>query len=92
MRTVPIITQKTSFTLSFISIFTPTLSTTVFVGENELIAAQSTKPCHFYGNPDIYGPDVRTRFYLQYIAALLAVGMALSSRYDKASLSSHLPY
>ncbi|KAF1997322.1 hypothetical protein P154DRAFT_378662, partial [Amniculicola lignicola CBS 123094] len=52
-------------------------SVTDFVGEDELIAAQSVKPCHLYGNPDVYGPGVRSGFYLQYFAAILAILMGL---------------
>jgi hypothetical protein len=33
----------------------------------------SVKPCHLYGDPDLYGIGIRVGFYLQYLAAIIAI-------------------
>jgi hypothetical protein len=34
---------------------------------------QSFKPCHLTGDPDLYGIGIRVGFYLQYLAAIIAI-------------------
>ncbi|KAF2834946.1 hypothetical protein M501DRAFT_983190 [Patellaria atrata CBS 101060] len=48
-------------------------SSTQFVKEGGRVAAQSFKPCHLFGDSDLYGLGVRLGFYLQYFAAIIAI-------------------
>jgi hypothetical protein len=38
-----------------------------------LSVVQSVKPCHLSGDPDLYGIGIRVGFYLQYLAAIIAI-------------------
>lgn len=47
-------------------------SGTQFTSEG-LPVLQSLKPCHLSGDPDLYGLGIRVGFYLQYLAAIIAI-------------------
>jgi hypothetical protein len=48
-------------------------SGTQFTGNGELPVVQSVEPCHLSGDPDLYGLGIRVGFYLQYLAAIIAI-------------------
>ena len=48
-------------------------SPTEFVSDGGIPIGHSVKPCHIFGDPDLYGLGIRIGFYLQYGGAFLAV-------------------
>ncbi|KAK4158940.1 hypothetical protein QBC43DRAFT_362962 [Cladorrhinum sp. PSN259] len=48
-------------------------SSTKFIEIDSLPVAESFKPCHIFGDPDLFGFGIRYSFYLQYSAAVLAI-------------------
>ncbi|KAK4223063.1 hypothetical protein QBC38DRAFT_488527 [Podospora fimiseda] len=48
-------------------------SATKFIGTDAIPVAQSFRPCHIFGDPDLFGFGIRYSFYLQYIGAILAI-------------------
>ena len=48
-------------------------SPTEFVSDGGIPVGHSVKPCHIFGDPDLYGLGIRIGFYLQYGGAFLAV-------------------
>jgi hypothetical protein len=48
-------------------------SGTQFIGNGGLPVLQSVEPCHLSGDPDLYGVGIRVGFYLQYLAAIIAI-------------------
>jgi hypothetical protein len=43
------------------------------MGNGGLPVVQSVEPCHLSGDPDLYGLGIRVGFYLQYLAAIIAI-------------------
>ncbi|KAK4677810.1 hypothetical protein QC764_302120 [Podospora pseudoanserina] len=49
------------------------ITSTGFVGTDELSAVTSFQPCHIFGDQMLIGTGIRVGFYLLYIAAIVAV-------------------
>ncbi|KAK3389394.1 hypothetical protein B0H63DRAFT_98364 [Podospora didyma] len=49
------------------------LTSTGFVGTDELSAVTSFQPCHIFGDQMLIGTGIRVGFYLLYVAAIVAV-------------------
>ncbi|KAM7190322.1 hypothetical protein V8F33_009562 [Rhypophila sp. PSN 637] len=57
------------------------LTSTGFVGTDEMSAVTSFMPCHIFGDQMLIGTGIRVGFYLLYVAAILAVLFGIDKQF-----------